>query len=156
MLVEDNTVSWLTHVSAVIVWCLAVPVFSSWQTIGAAFVAKSIQLGDKVITLGIWVSSRHHILEWVSVGTSLPVTSFCFVSNELPAEGFPYPVTKDTRLATVLVSQLPEIAPQPCRLGAVFQTKTSSSSCSCSSWIKWSKKKYIYSVEPKFFSPYRN
>lgn len=26
------------------------------QTIGAAFVAKSISVGDKVITLGIWVS----------------------------------------------------------------------------------------------------
>lgn len=26
------------------------------QTIGAAFVAKAIQVGDKVITLGIWVS----------------------------------------------------------------------------------------------------
>lgn len=38
------------------VWCLTSLVFSSWQTIGAAFVAKPIQVGEKVITLGIWVS----------------------------------------------------------------------------------------------------
>lgn len=30
----------------------------SLQTIGAAFVAKPIQVGEKVITLGIWVSER--------------------------------------------------------------------------------------------------
>lgn len=31
-------------------------VFPSLQTIGAAFVAKPIQVGEKVVTLGIWVS----------------------------------------------------------------------------------------------------
>lgn len=43
------------------VWCLTSLVFSSWQTIGAAFVAKPIQVGEKVITLGIWVSQMYSL-----------------------------------------------------------------------------------------------
>lgn len=31
--------------------------FLSIKTIGAAFVAKALNVGDKVVTLGIWVSA---------------------------------------------------------------------------------------------------